>query len=164
MYFALHLDVHTCVEWPWTLKPLKISSPGVIPPCSPSLECIMYYNNVATIQLWNCSSGHSCSRWPDKKTNRYYVCICIGYRVGFHFHIDLCTHLSVQLNWKVLVWFQCRLHQQGWWIHYGSLCLVIVVEPWHLLRHAKCTLCPHLPMDHMCLHHTTLPACYTGLT
>ena len=41
---------------------------------------------------------------------------------------------------------------------------IIVVVPWRLLRHTKSTVCPHLPMDHMRLHHTTLPACCTGLS
>ena len=61
MYCALHLDMHTCAEWPRTLKPLKISSPGVSPLSSPSLECSMCVNTQATIQWWNCSSGHSCA-------------------------------------------------------------------------------------------------------
>ena len=98
-----------------------------------------------------------------------YICKqAHGCRVGLHFtnpscalrHSPLtaCTHLNTHLGWKVLLWSECWLHQQGWWTHDSSLHhaegftlinnvvtsdAVITVVLWSLLRHTKHTGCPH---------------------
>ena len=139
-------------------------------------------NHHSAVELLQWSQLHQVTRKKRKMIVKPMSYICKqahGCRVGLHFSnpscalrcspLTACTHLNTHLGWRALPWSEWWLHQQGWWIHHGSLhhaegftlkeslqCptdsithnvvisdAVITVVLWSLLRHTKHTGCPH---------------------